>query len=89
MGRDGPIGLFGLLFRQEVDNENTPETGGGTNWLRLTEIPKKNRNILLKVRFHHIHIDLSSFASFDINYTYSLYHFFVVLKSDIVTFYRC
>ena len=41
MGRDGPIGLFGLLFRQEVDNENTPETGGGTNWLRLTEIPKK------------------------------------------------
>ena len=38
MGRDGPIGL---LFRQEVDNENTPETGGGTNWLRLTEIPKK------------------------------------------------
>ena len=48
MGRDGPIGLFGLLFRQEVDNENTPETGGGTNWLRLTEIPKKNRNILLK-----------------------------------------
>ena len=47
MGRDGPIGLFGLLFRQEVDNENTPETGGGTNWLRLTEIPK-NRNILLK-----------------------------------------
>ena len=48
MGRDGPIGLFGLLFRQEVDNENTPETGGGTNWLRLTEIPKKNWNILLK-----------------------------------------
>ena len=47
MGRDGPIGLFGLLFRQEVDNENTPETGGGTNWLRLTEIPK-NRNIFIK-----------------------------------------
>ena len=44
MGRDGTIGLFRLLFRQEVDNENTPETGGGTNWLRLTEIPKKNRN---------------------------------------------
>ena len=58
MGRDGPIGLFGLLFRQEVDNENTPETGGGTNWLRLTEIPKINRNTyfvieLSKVRFPH------------------------------------
>jgi hypothetical protein len=57
MGSNGPIGL---LFRQEVDNENTPETGGGTNWLRLTEIPKKNWNSYfvkelstLKVRFHH------------------------------------
>ena len=47
MGRDGPIGLFGLLFRQEVDNENTPETGGGTNWLRLTEIPKKKSEYLV------------------------------------------
>ena len=59
MGRDGPIGLFGLLFRQEVDNENTPETGGGTNWLRLTEIPKKSEYFVkelstLKVRFHHM-----------------------------------
>ena len=59
MGRDGPIGLFRLLFRQEVDNENTPETGGGTNWLRLTEIPKKKSEYFvkelstLKVRFPH------------------------------------
>ena len=56
MGRDGPIGLFGLLFRQEVDNENTPETGGGTNWLRLTEIPNSSEYFTkelsnLKVRF--------------------------------------